>query len=99
MELMRLFWILAGKGLGEGSYVGYPLRDLLGILALESVRNRCVVIGEDLGTVPEGFREQMLEAGSAVLFRLLYFERDRTGAIAQPEEPHPREARSGDQHA
>ena len=90
MELMRLFWIPAGKGPGEGSYVGYPLRDLLGILALESVRNRCVVIGEDLGTVPEGFREQMLEAG-VLSFRLLYFERDPSGAIAKPED-YPAEA-------
>ncbi len=90
MELMRLFWIPSGRGPAEGSYINYPFQELLSILALESVRNRCLVIGEDLGTVPEGFREQMLETG-VLSFRLLYFERDSTGAVCAPGN-YPREA-------
>ncbi|MGH7125634.1 MAG: 4-alpha-glucanotransferase, partial [Stellaceae bacterium] len=90
MELTRLFWIPAGKGPRDGTYVGYPFEDLLGILALESMRNRCVVIGEDLGTVPEGFRERMLEAG-VLSYRLLYFEREQDGSLRKPEH-YPREA-------
>ncbi len=91
MELTRLFWIPAGKGPSEGTYVGYPFEDLLGILALESVRNRCVVIGEDLGTVPEGFRERMLEAG-VLSYRLLYFEREPDGSVRKPEHYPPEAA-------
>ena len=90
MELTRLFWIPASKGPGEGTYVGYPFEDLLGILALESVRNRCVVIGEDLGTVPEGFRERMRDAG-VLSYRLLYFEQEPDGTARQPEH-YPGEA-------
>jgi len=90
MELTRLFWIPEGKGPRDGTYVGYPFEDLLGILALESVRNRCIVIGEDLGTVPEGFRERMLEAG-VLSYRLLYFEREQNGSLRKPEQ-YPAEA-------
>src|SRR5262249_11362591 len=57
LGLRRLFWVPRGSGPAEGGYVRYPWRDLLGIVALESVRCRCVVIGEDLGTVPAGFSE------------------------------------------
>jgi (1->4)-alpha-D-glucan 1-alpha-D-glucosylmutase len=91
MELTRLFWIPAGKGPAEGTYVGYPFEDLLGILALESVRHRCVVIGEDLGTVPEGFRERMFEAG-VLSYRLLYFERESAGSVRKPEHYPPEAA-------
>ncbi len=52
MALMRLFWVPPGVSAGTASTSHYPFDDLLGILALESQRNRCLVIGEDLGTVP-----------------------------------------------
>ena len=67
MGLMRLFWMPAGAGPEDGTYVSYPFSDLLGILALESQRNRCLVIGEDLGTVPDAVRAAMAVARHAVV--------------------------------
>jgi 4-alpha-glucanotransferase len=53
MALLRLWWVPKSAATAAGgAYVYYPIMDLLGILALESQRNSCVVIGEDLGTVP-----------------------------------------------
>jgi 4-alpha-glucanotransferase len=57
--LRRLYLVPRGFGPANGAYVQMPFEALLAATALESVANRCVVIGEDLGTVPEGFREQM----------------------------------------
>ena len=63
----------------------YPFEDLLAILALESQRNRCMVIGEDLGTVPDEVRAGL--AGAGVLsYRLLYFERKADGDYKKPAE-------------
>lgn len=84
MAIQRLFWIPQGRPAAEGAYVRYPLDDLLGIIALESVRNRCAVVGEDLGTVPVGFRERLSEQR---IFgcRLLFFEREPDGRFQAPE--------------
>ncbi|HTW86328.1 MAG TPA: 4-alpha-glucanotransferase [Candidatus Sulfotelmatobacter sp.] len=84
-SLARLYWIPAGAGASDGTYVSYPLDDLRGIVALASVRERCVVIGEDLGTVPDGFRERM-EATGILAYRILFFERHADGTFAAPEE-------------
>ncbi len=58
-----------------GAYVRYPFDEMLAILALESVRNKCAVVGEDLGTVPEGFRERMESAERAIDARSLFSTR------------------------
>lgn len=84
LGLTRLFWIPEGATPADGGYVRYPLEDLLAITALESVRARCVVVGEDLGTVPEGLRDR-LQAARVLSCRLLYFERDGDGLFRKPE--------------
>lgn len=87
MGLMRLFWIPRSEDARFGGYVRYPLDDLLAITALESQRARCLVIGEDLGTVPAGFRER-LAASNILSTRLLYFEHD--GTKLRPAAAYPR---------
>jgi glycogen operon protein len=86
MGLSRLFWIPEGATAAEGAYVQYPLDVLLGVLATESVRARCLVVGEDLGTVPEGFRER-LAAVDVLSYRVLWFERDGSGFAAPSRYP------------
>lgn len=83
MGLMRQFWVPAGVRADRGGYVRYPVDDLFGVLALESERNRCMVIGEDLGTLPEGLAER-LESNAMLSYRLLYFQREPDGAFSPP---------------
>src|SRR6202011_2820158 len=84
-SLARLYWIPRGGVARSGTYVEYPLDDVRGIVALASVREQCVVIGEDLGTVPAGFREKM-EATGILSYRILFFERRLDGTFVPPEE-------------
>jgi (1->4)-alpha-D-glucan 1-alpha-D-glucosylmutase len=90
MGLMRLYWIPRGAGARDGCYVRYPLDELMAIVALESHRNRCLVIGEDLGTVPGEVRAALARA-RLLSCRLLYFERDATGGFTPPA-AYPRDA-------
>jgi glycogen debranching enzyme GlgX/4-alpha-glucanotransferase len=78
LGLARLFWVPQGADGVEGAYVRYPLSDLLGVVALESRRARCLVIGEDLGTVPDGLRQALSEAG-VYRYSVLPFEREGAG--------------------
>ncbi|WP_431273080.1 4-alpha-glucanotransferase [Variovorax ureilyticus] len=88
MMLMRLFWIPAQGTARDGTYVGYPALELFAILALESRRHGCLVIGEDLGTVPEETRD-MLGRYGVLSYRLLYFERNGAGRFRAPAEYPP----------
>lgn len=74
MSLMRLWWCTAGGHSGQGAYVHYPVKDLFALLCLESQRNGCMVIGEDLGVVPPEVRHYLDTSGvfSNILF---YFEK------------------------
>ena len=74
MGLQRLFLIPDGARPADGAYLSYPIDDLIGHIALESERAQCMVIGEDLGTVPEGFRDRLMRAKITGM-RVLWFER------------------------
>jgi 4-alpha-glucanotransferase len=80
LGLKRLYLVPHGFGAAEGVYVQMPFEALLATTAQESVAHRCVVIGEDLGTVPEGFREQMADWG-IWSYLVMMFERDDHGAF------------------
>ncbi|WP_029587284.1 4-alpha-glucanotransferase [Bradyrhizobium sp. URHD0069] len=78
LGLKRLYLVPHGFGPDNGVYVQMPFEALLAATALESVAHGCVVIGEDLGTVPEGFREQMADWG-IWSYQVMMFERDDQG--------------------
>jgi 4-alpha-glucanotransferase len=83
MGLQRLWVVPRGAGPAEGAYLSFPVDDLLRLLALESHRHRCIVIGEDLGTLPHGFHGRMATAGILGM-RVLWFEQERDGSFRQP---------------
>ena len=64
-----------------GAYLAYPLDDLIGHIALESQRAKCIVVGEDLGTVAEGFRARLTRA-KILGMRVLWFERKGAEVLA-----------------
>jgi 4-alpha-glucanotransferase len=84
LGLHRLYQIPAGFSPRDGAYVRMPFDALLAATTIESQRHRCVVIGEDLGTVPDGFRERLAEHG-IWCYRVMLFERDHDGAFLAPE--------------
>jgi len=85
MRFFRLFWIPDGMEATEGLYVRDFSDDLVRILALESVRNKVIVIGEDLGTVEPYIRETLNKFG-ILSYRLLYFEKRPDGSLRRPWE-------------
>ncbi len=80
MRFFRLYWIPDGVDATAGTYVRDRWQDLIRIVALESVRNKVVVVGEDLGTVEPFVREALAKFG-ILSYRLFYFERDSSGAF------------------
>ena len=89
MGLSRLFWVPDGASGSAGAYVGYDFEANLAEVAIESHRARCVVIGEDLGTVQDGFRET-LDRNDILSYRVLFFERE--GLAFKPAHTYPRSA-------
>jgi 4-alpha-glucanotransferase len=75
MGLARLWVVPDGAEATAGAYLRFPLEDLLRLVALESWRHKAVVLGEDLGTLPDGFRERLQDSGLAGM-RVMWFERD-----------------------
>jgi 4-alpha-glucanotransferase len=84
LGLQRIFMIPHGCSSVEGTYVRFPFEQSLRAVAEESLKARCVVIGEDLGTVPEGFRETITRWGLWT-YRVMLFERDSDGRFRSPE--------------
>jgi 4-alpha-glucanotransferase len=80
LGLKRLYLVPHGFAADNGVYVQMPFEALLAATAQESIKHRCVVIGEDLGTVPDGFREQMAEWG-IWSYQVMMFERDEQGVF------------------
>ena len=78
MGLARLWVVPEGAESSEGAYLHFPLQDMLRLIALESSRHRAIVLGEDLGTVPEGFQDA-LQAAAVLGMRVLWFERNEHG--------------------
>lgn len=80
---LRRLWVLpSGASATEGVYLSYPQDDLLNLIALESYRHRAVIIGEDLGTVPPGFSEQLADNG-VLGMQVMWFQRDH-GLFVEP---------------
>ncbi len=90
MRLFRLYWIPDGSDAAHGAYVRERWEELVRVLALESVRNRVTIVGEDLGTVEPVVRENLARFG-VLSYRLFYFERKAGGVFKGPDE-YPRQA-------
>ena len=97
MGLQRLYCIPSGMPPTAGAYVDYRFDDVLRLVALESHRQSCAIIGEDLGTVPDGFRERMRVA-NALSYRVLVFERRGNASFVAPSEYPPLAAASAATH-
>ncbi len=84
MGLARLWVVPDGASAADGAYMHFPLVDMLRLVAIESHQRRAIVLGEDLGTIPEGFSEA-LNGHSILGMRVLWFEREGGfGAYTQP---------------
>ncbi|WP_281783524.1 4-alpha-glucanotransferase [Sinimarinibacterium flocculans] len=73
--LQRLWLVPEGSASSEGAYLRYPCTDLMRLIALESWRHRCIVVGEDLGTMPPGFHDALQRHG-VLGMNVMWFERD-----------------------
>ncbi|OBT13653.1 4-alpha-glucanotransferase [Vibrio sp. UCD-FRSSP16_10] len=83
LGLLRLWWIPKGEGATKAAYMYYPVDDMLAILALESHRYQCSVIGEDLGTVPDEIIDILRDAG-VHSYKVFFFENNPDGSFIDP---------------
>ncbi|MDF1707673.1 MAG: 4-alpha-glucanotransferase [Paracoccaceae bacterium] len=86
MGLWQLYLIPPGATAAAGTYARYPVTDMLFALADASLANRTVIIGEDLGNVPDGFQDVM-EACNILSYRIYFFERGAKGFIPPADYP------------
>lgn len=86
LGLQRQFWVPQGAEGKEGAYVSFPVDRLMALVAEESLAHSCMVVGEDLGTVPDGLRER-LTRGNFLSYKVLWFERD--GPVFRPPQAYP----------
>ena len=86
MGLLRLFWgfFEDDNPVVQGAYVYYDIKILTSILAIESNRAKCLIIGEDLGTVPDGFREYMAEHG-LLSYKVFFRQKEKDGSFIEPK--------------
>ncbi len=85
MRLFRLYWIPDSLDATQGAYVRERTEDFVRVLALESVRNQVVIVGEDLGTVEPAVREILSRFG-ILGYRLFYFEKNPSGEFRRYDE-------------
>ena len=86
MSLLRLWWVPPAASAKQGVYVYYRVHDLVGILALESQRNKCLIIGEDLGTVPAEMKSILRDAGIHS-YKIFFWEKSETdGGFISPKD-------------
>ena len=90
MAFFRQWWVPVGLGATDGGYVHYPIDDLMSVLALESERHHCLIVGEDLGTVPPEMGHAMAER-AVYSYRVLLFEKHGDGTFRAPGD-YPRRA-------
>ena len=86
---LRQFWVPEGAEGNSGTYVRFPLEALIAITAIESERARCMIVGEDLGTIPYELHPA-LGAANILSYRILWFERE--GQRFKPSSIYPKRA-------
>ncbi|WP_169337049.1 4-alpha-glucanotransferase [Algicola sagamiensis] len=86
LGLLRIWCVPEAESAAEGAYLHYPIDDLFGIIALESHRYQCQIIGEDLGVVPDQMREKMKQYG-LLSYRVFFFEKQDETYIPPQEYP------------
>lgn len=88
LSLFRVYWVPQAATAKDGAYVRYPSEHLLAILAIESHRNKCLVIGEDLGTIPD-FVTETLADWKVLSYKVFFFEKGENNSMLPPEAyPH-----------
>jgi 4-alpha-glucanotransferase len=84
MGLHRIFCIPHGLSGSEGAYVRFEQEELYALVALESTRHRCTIVGEDLGTVPPEVREQMEQHGLIRMYVGQFSIQEQQPVLATP---------------